>query len=146
MAEEHSLPGWPKKRLVKDVRRHLWRYGIRPTRSDLWRATWAWAEKIGRSYWKMHWPQAWEIGTQYILLLLIQMKENRSLSLPYRASDQIPPEVAALLPITQQPEFLAIADETGKKRTRGKPAQRGGKHREPDTGQHIVGNEEPNLS
>ena len=27
MAEERSLPGWPEK-LVKDVRRHLWRYGI----------------------------------------------------------------------------------------------------------------------
>ena len=78
MAEERSLPGWPKKsrqgRAAASVA--VW---IRPTRSDLWRATWAWAEKIGMSYWKMHWPQAWEIGTQYILLLLIQMKENRSL-------------------------------------------------------------------
>ena len=100
MAEERSLPGWPKKKLVKDVRRHLWRYGLRPTRSDLWRATWAWAEKIARSYWHIHWPQPWEIATQYILLLLIQMKENRSLRLPYRAAEYIPAEVAAMLPIT----------------------------------------------
>ncbi len=141
MAEERSLPGWPKKKLVKDVRRHLWRYGIRPTRSDLWRATWAWAEKISRSYWHVHWPQAWEIGTQYMLLLLIQMKENRCLRLPYRASDHIPPEVAALLPITQQPEFLAIADEAGKKRTRRRS---NGEQR--DTGQPTIGNEQPTPS
>ena len=31
MAEERSLPGWPRKKLVKEVRRHLWHYGIRPT-------------------------------------------------------------------------------------------------------------------
>ena len=30
MAEEHSLPGWPKKKLVKEVRRHLSHFGIRP--------------------------------------------------------------------------------------------------------------------
>jgi hypothetical protein len=132
MAEDHSLPGWPKKKLVKDVPRHLGRYGIRPIRSDLWRATWAWAEKIGRSYWHMHWPQAWEIGTQYILLLLIQMKENRSLRLPYRAADHIPPEVAALLPVARQPELLAIADDTRKKRTPQRSARRPGAKR--DTG------------
>ncbi len=28
MAEERSLPGWPKKKLVKEVRRHLSHYGI----------------------------------------------------------------------------------------------------------------------
>lgn len=117
MAEERSLPGWPKKRLVRDVRRHLWHYGIRPTKIDIWRATWSWADAIARSYWRTHWPQPWEIATQYILLLLIQMKESRSLRLPYRASDHIPPEVAALLPITQQPELLALADDTKKKRT-----------------------------
>ena len=74
MAEDHSLPGWPKKKLVKEVRRHLSHYGIRPVRSELWRATWAWAEAIARSYWHTHWPLPSEIGTQYILLLLIEMK------------------------------------------------------------------------
>ncbi len=63
MAEDHSLPGWPKKKLVKDVRRHLWHYGIRPVRFDMWRATWAWADKIARSYWRTHWPLPSEIGT-----------------------------------------------------------------------------------
>ncbi len=125
MAEEHSLPGWPKKKLVKDVRRHLWHYGIRPTKIDIWRATWSWADAIARSYWKTHWPFPSEIATQYVLLLLLQMKEYRALRLPYRASDHIPPEVAALVPITQQPEFLAIADET-RRRTRQKPTRRRG--------------------
>ena len=142
MAEERSLPGWPKKKLVKEVRRHLWRYGIRPTRSDLWRATWAWAEKISRSYWRIHWPQPWEIGTQYLLLLLVQMKESRSLRLPYRASDHIPPEVAALLPVAQQPALLAIADEAGKKRAQ---SRRRSKHQESDTGQQVIGSEKLNV-
>ena len=38
--EERSLPGWPKKRLVKEVRRHLWHYGIRPSEFAIWQATW----------------------------------------------------------------------------------------------------------
>ena len=94
----------------------------------------------------MHWPQAWEIGTQYILLLLIQMKENRCLRLPYRASDHIPPEVAALLPITQQPEFLAIADEAGKKRPRRSRSLPRSNDAKGDTGQPTIGNEQPTPS
>jgi len=46
-----------------------------------------------------------EIGTQYILLLLAEMKSSCMLRLPYRAQKIMPPEVAALLPA--QP--LAIA-------------------------------------
>ena len=93
MAEERSLPGWPKKKLVKDVRRHLWHHGIRPTRIEIWRATWAWADKIARSYWKVHWPLPSEIGTHYVLLLLVEMQRSHLLRLPYRAKDRIPPEV-----------------------------------------------------
>lgn len=117
MAEDYSLPGWPKKKLVKDVRRHLWHYGIRPTKHELWRATWAWAETIARSYWRTHWPMPSEIATQYILLLLVEMKSSYMLRLPYRAAEHIPPEVAALLPAAQQPALLAIADEAGKRRS-----------------------------
>lgn len=116
MAEERSLSGWPKKKLVKEVRRHLWHYGIRPVRSDLWRATWAWADAIARSYWHTHWPMASEIGTQYILLLLVEMKSSHMLRLPYRAGEHVPPDVAALLPAAQQPDIMAIADKTGAKR------------------------------
>jgi hypothetical protein len=98
MAEERSLPGWPKKKLVKDVRRHLWHYGIRPIRSNIWRATWAWADAVARSYWHTTWPLPSEIGTQYILLLLAEMKSSCMLRLPYRAQKIVPPEVAAMLP------------------------------------------------
>lgn len=118
MAEDHSLPGWPKKKLVKDVRRHLWHYGIRPVRFDLWRATWAWAEAISRSYWKTHWPMASEIGTQYIVLLLVEMKSSCVLRLPYRAKEIVPPEVKALLPALQT-GLPAIADDTRTKKRRG---------------------------
>ena len=63
MAEERSLPGWPKKKLVKEVRRHLSHYGIRPAKIEIWQATWAWADAIARSYWHVHWPLPSEIGT-----------------------------------------------------------------------------------
>jgi len=118
MAEERSLPAWPKKRLVKDVRRHLWHYGIRPVRSDIWRATWTWAYAIARSYWHTHWPMASEIGTQYILLLLVEMTQSCMLRLPYRASDHVPPEVVALLPPGQATGVLAIAGPSEKRRRR----------------------------
>jgi hypothetical protein len=63
MAEERNLPGWPKKRLVKDVRRHLSHYGIRPQHTQ-WIAAWSWAN--ANSYFQTHWPSASEIGTQYL--------------------------------------------------------------------------------
>ena len=107
MADDKSLPGWPKKKLVKDVRRHLWLYGIRPTRLAVWRATWAWAGAVADSYSRTHWPLPSEIGTQYILLLLAAMKKNSMLKLPYRASEVIPAEVAAMLP-AQTDNPLAI--------------------------------------
>jgi hypothetical protein len=119
MAEDHTLPGWPKKKLVKEVRRHLSHYGIRPVKSDIWRATWTWAEAIARSYWHMHWPMPSEIGTQYILLLLIEMQKSCVLRLPYRAKEVVPADVAALFPQLQQPTVLAITDQT-----KAKPARR----------------------
>ena len=122
MAEERSLPGWPKKKLVKDVRRHLSHYGIRPAKLEIWRATWVWADAIARSYWHVHWPLPSEIATQYILLLLVEMKASCMLKLPYRASEIVPPEVARLLPAAQ-PGILAIANEAeanGSRRKRQK--------------------------
>lgn len=116
MAEERSLPGWPKKKLVKEVRRHLWHYGIRPTKCEIWRMTWSWADAIACSYWHTHWPMASEIATQYILLLLVEMKGSCMLRLPYRASEIVPPEVARLLPAVQQPGILVIAKEAEPKR------------------------------
>jgi len=118
MAEDHSLPGWPKKKLVKEVRRHLSHFGIRPVRSNIWRATWAWAHAIARSYWHVNWPLPSEIGTQYILLLLVEMKSSCMLKLPYRANEIVPLEVARLLPAVGQPGILAIASEVETKKPR----------------------------
>jgi hypothetical protein len=120
MAEDRTLPGWPKKKLVKDVRRHLSHYGIRPVKFDIWRATWAWAEAIARSYWHVHWPLPSEIGTQYILLLLVEMEKSCMLKLPYRATEVVPTEVAAMLPNLQTGNVLAIADENGRKNRRSR--------------------------
>jgi hypothetical protein len=108
MAEERSLPGWPKKKLVKEVRIHLSHYGIRPTKFTIWQATWSWAHAIARSYFHEHWPLPSEIGTQYILLLLAEMKQSHLLRLPYRAREIVPAEVTALLPGSPQPDFPAI--------------------------------------
>ncbi len=118
MAEERSLPGWPKKKLVKEVRRHLSFHGIRPVKFTIWQATWSWADAIAHSYFHVHWPLPSEIGTQYILLLLVEMQQSHLLRLPYRAKEVLPPEVAAMLPALQQPAFALI--EVGTARARSK--------------------------
>jgi len=102
MAEHRELPGWPKRRLVKEVRSNLWRYGIRP-KGQAWRAAWAWASAIANSYYHTRWPRPSEIASQYISLLLAEMHESRALKLPYRASRIIPDEVRPLLPANPLP-------------------------------------------
>jgi hypothetical protein len=105
MAEQRDLPGWPKKRLVKLVRSHLWRYGIRPAWKP-WHAAWSWAHAIAFSYYHTRWPSASEISTQYILLLLVEMKQNFALRLPYRAGKVIPDEVRVMLPCNPVPLLI----------------------------------------
>jgi len=102
MAEDKELPGWPKKRLVREVRAHLRSYGIRP-QGQAWRATWEWAHAIANSYYHTHWSLPSEIGTQYVLLLLADMKRHHSLNLPYRAGKAIPDSVKQLLPVSPLP-------------------------------------------
>lgn len=104
MAEARDLPGWPSKRLVKLVRSHLWRYGIRP-KYELWQLTWSWASAIANSYFHPSWPSTHEIATQYLLLLLAQMKDDHALRLPHRADKAMPEAVRARLPV-------ALAKET----------------------------------
>jgi len=96
MAVPEYLAGRPTKRLVKLVRMILRNYGIKP-RGQQWRATWVWAHAISISYYFPHWPTAVEISTQYILLLLAEIKVTDGLKLPHRASTVIPDEVRALL-------------------------------------------------
>jgi hypothetical protein len=120
MAEERTLPGWPKKKLVKEVRSHLSHYGVRPVKQEIWQATWSWAHAIAHSYFHIHWPLPSEIGTQYILLLLAEMKNSHVLRLPYRAKEALPPEVATLLPVLQQQGFPTIEFGTTGQRSRRK--------------------------
>lgn len=102
MAEHRELPGWPTRRLVKEVRSKLWHFGIRP-KGRAWRAAWVWASAIANSYYYARWPLPSEIASQYILLLLAQMHESRALKLPYRANRVIPDEVRPLLPVNPLP-------------------------------------------
>ncbi len=98
MAENRELPGWPKQRLVKDVRAHLRSYGIRP-QGETWWATWKWAHAIAMSHYHIRWPLPSEIGTQYVLLMLADMKRHLALNLPDRANTVIPDSVRRLLPV-----------------------------------------------
>jgi hypothetical protein len=59
----------------------------------LWHETWQWASQITNSYVFPRWPLPNEIAAQYVLLLLVEMQENRALKLPYRAAEQQPPSV-----------------------------------------------------
>jgi hypothetical protein len=97
MAEQRDLPGWPKKKLVRQVRRQLASYGIRPSLASLWRETWEWAHQITNSYVFPRWPLPSEIAAQYVFLLLLQMQANHALKLPYRAAEQQPPSVRVRL-------------------------------------------------
>lgn len=112
MAESRDLPGWPKKKLVRDVRRHLATYGILPTsRGALthrqWQTTWAWASDIAKSYVFPRWPCSREIAAQYVLLLLAEMKSNHDLKLPFRSfrCGHVPP-----LLLGETPKQLAFFD------------------------------------
>lgn len=116
MAEEQSLPGWPKKKLVKDVRRHLSLFGIRPARLTTWQAAWTWANAVAHSGYPVRWPLPSEIATLYLLLVLADMHESRFLRLPFRAKESLPPDVAAILPVLQQQGFPPIEVSRGKTR------------------------------
>ncbi len=93
MAESRDLPGWPKKKLVAQVRRQLASFGVRPSLPRLWRETWEWARRITNSYVYPCWPLPSEIAAQYMVLLLLEMQANHGLKLPYRAAEQQPESV-----------------------------------------------------
>jgi len=91
LAATKDLPGWPPKKLVREVRRHLAFYGIHPTArgavtEQQWRLAWAWAHDIANSYFFKRWPSPQEVAAQYLFLVLAKMQTNRHLKLPYRAS------------------------------------------------------------
>jgi hypothetical protein len=108
MAESKDLPGWPKKKLVTQVRRQLASFGVRPSLPRLWIETWQWASQITNSYVFPRWPLASEIAAQYMLLLLLEMQANHALKLPYRAAEQQPESVRLRLTARQ---FLPLLEQ-----------------------------------
>lgn len=100
MTNSKYLAGGPSRRLVKEVRSRLWRYGVRP-KDEPWQLTWLWACEIGSSYFQFKWPMPHEIASQYMLLLLCDMREGRLLKLPFRADQVQPDEVKNLIATTK---------------------------------------------
>lgn len=111
MAEHRDLPGWPKRKLVTQVRRQLASYGTRPSLQKIWYETWQWANQITNSYVFPRWPLPSEIAAQYVLLLLLEMNANHDLKLPYRAAEQQPPSVKLRLSAGRPLLLLEQKDE-----------------------------------
>jgi hypothetical protein len=112
MAESRDLPGWPKKKLVTQVRRQLASFGVRPSLPRLWLETWQWASQITNSYVFPRWPLPSEIAAQYMVLLILEMQANRSLRLPYRAAEQQPEAVRLRLTARQSLPLLEQKKES----------------------------------
>lgn len=112
MPDDRYLPGSPSRRRVREVRSHLWRYGIRP-KGESWRLAWHWAFDIACSYFHFRWPLPSEIASQYVVLMLCEMKDSRSLKLPFRA-DQVQPEAVQQLivdePLIEVPQLKSVED------------------------------------
>jgi hypothetical protein len=134
---DKHLPGGPSKRLVRDVRRHLSSWGIRPGLGGTekhWRAAWAWADQIASSYssWMLHrrrkqWPRPTEIACQYLTILVRSIGIDGMLRLPYRAGEQMPAAVATMIGVTMTKplelghEDLANMDAEGTRAAGGSP-------------------------
>lgn len=129
MAESRDLPGWPKKKLVTQVRRQLASFGVRPSLSRLWIETWQWAHQITNSYVFPRWPLASEIAAQYMVLLLLEMQANHALKLPFRAAEQQPESVRLRLtagrsfPMLEQKKESNDGPATSPETTRGDAAR-----------------------
>ena len=112
MAEDHSLPGIPRKGLVKKVKSVLWQYlRSRPDKNDRnWKIAWQWAYDcfqrdrmfaVGKQYSRTKWPSPSEIASQYIFLVMLEMRSSCQLKLPFEAKETLPLEVAKTM------EFVA---------------------------------------
>lgn len=92
LIDHRHLHGGPSRRLVKEVRSHLWRHGMRPV-DEPWQLTWAWASGIGSSYMRFRWPMPHEIATLYMILLIHRTADHRTFHVAYRARDAMPDSV-----------------------------------------------------
>lgn len=130
MAEDSTLPGMPKKRLVRDVKRHLRSFGIVPSfrTQSVWSQAWSWAADVARSYQRFdgalpkrlraRWPLATEIAAQNLVLLLAEIQESRMFRLPYRANRFLPHPLKKLTDRDhQQPSLLPLMQQENPKET-----------------------------
>jgi hypothetical protein len=108
LAGRNDILGGPSGTRIKEVKSYLHRWGIKP-RERIWWLTWTWAASIAsrqdcdllvagisrakRRRWS--WPSADEIASQYVFLLLMDIRDT--LQMPRRAGEHIPPPVLAEL-------------------------------------------------
>jgi hypothetical protein len=106
--ERNLLPGHPSAKLIALVRSILRRKGIRPPKdSALWLATWQWAYAISLRQdasmagivapalrKRCRWPRGNEVASQYVLLVLTEMRAEGDLRLHSRAMQCLTPYVA----------------------------------------------------
>jgi len=118
MAEEKNLPGWPSKKLVKDVKRTLWIWAqCRPQVTySRWRLAWEWANKVRyrnelydfSKRRRPKWPSPHEIASMYLWLCMVEMKSSFVLKLPYHAVGQIPESFKKELSLGAQPAIQRL--------------------------------------
>lgn len=98
-SERNILCGGPSNAHVKRVRAVLWRWlRARPQVEDKnWKAAWEWADNVryrGNRYnftkRKPKWPNENEIATQYLTLVLIEMRDYHAFRLPFYAAECLP--------------------------------------------------------
>jgi len=97
---DQQLAGYPSKTIIRRVATGRWRgMGIRPSRLETWKLAWEWAAAIKYRNDLFAFGKAdpgnakrplagkcQEIATQYLVLLMAQMKENHDLRMPSRAA------------------------------------------------------------
>ncbi len=111
---DKNLPGNPAPSRVREVRKHLRHYGIAPctTQRDAWRQAWEWAWAVAKrpGAYRTRWPMPAEIGTQYLVLVLAQMRDNFALRLPAAARQNMPLSVSVALSSSAGGVPLALAE------------------------------------
>lgn len=108
-SERNTLAGGPSNAMIRRVRSVLWAYAkCKPPKDDRnWKLTWEWASACCDRdslflHWKTvkrrkPWPSPTEIASQYLFLVLADMRSCHALRLPFRASVAVPEGVKARL-------------------------------------------------
>jgi len=123
MAEDKTLPGWPSKKLVADVKRTLRRVlECRPTINNrYWRLAWEWASNVRRrnelydfsKRRRPKWPSSTEIASMYIWICLCELKSSCQLRLPFHAATQIPASFKSEMSLASVP-MIERLEQNGK--------------------------------